>query len=236
MAARPLAQRLLKPELMDQAKISSDEHAHALSGLGRLNAVSLIGGQLWQEIVALTGVQRGGRLRILDVACGGGDVALGLWKLATRRGVQLDVLGIDINPTACIHASRRCHRAGKAISFSCVDVIRDTLPSGFDVVLSSLFLHHLQWDQAINVLSKMGAAGTFLIVSDLRRSVVGYTVAHVACRVMTRSRIVHYDGPQSVANAFTLPEMRELCKTAGLSGVRVRHTWPWRLMLTRSAE
>jgi 2-polyprenyl-3-methyl-5-hydroxy-6-metoxy-1,4-benzoquinol methylase len=224
------------PELMDQSEISLEEYVHALGGLGRLNKVSLISVQIWQEIAALTGVRRGGRVRILDVASGGGDVAYGLWKLATRRGVQLDVLGIDINPTACIQASRRCLRAGKAISFSCVDVIREPLPSGFDVIMSSLFLHHLHWNQAIHLLSKMGAAGKFLIVSDLRRSVVGYAVAQAACRLLTRSRIVHYDGPQSVSNAFTLPEMRELCQAAGLSGVKVRRAWPWRLMLTRTAE
>jgi 2-polyprenyl-3-methyl-5-hydroxy-6-metoxy-1,4-benzoquinol methylase len=120
-----------------------------------------------------------------------------------------------------------------SIIFQCTDAVRSPLPSGFDVVMSSLFLHHLSRQDAVTLLAKMGEAGRLLVVSDLRRSNIGYAVAHAACRMVTRSPIVRYDGPQSVANAFSVSEAAALCDEAGLSGAIVRRAWPWRLMITR---
>jgi 2-polyprenyl-3-methyl-5-hydroxy-6-metoxy-1,4-benzoquinol methylase len=178
-----------------------------------------------------TGVQSGDRLRVLDVASGGGDIALGLWQAAKQHEVELRILGLDISATACTHATERCRPAGRSIVFQQSDVTSDSLPNGFDVVTCSLFLHHLEFAQAAHVLRKMAAAGRVLIVSDLRRSAVGYALAQAACRVLTRSPIVRFDGPQSVANAFSLSEMRQLCEAAGLANATIRRAWPCRLMV-----
>jgi 2-polyprenyl-3-methyl-5-hydroxy-6-metoxy-1,4-benzoquinol methylase len=231
-----MVQRHLRKELMDHPGLDLTEHMHALNGLRRLNILSAASRRLWREIVAQTGVQPGERLRILDVASGGGDIALGLWTLARRQSVELQILGLDISPTACDQASQRCRLAGTSIIFQRTDVTSTALPKGFDVVTSSLFLHHLSREQAVTLLSEMDDAGKLLIVSDLRRSVAGYAVAHAACRVFTRSRIVHHDGPQSVANAFTYSELVDLCREAGLSGALIRRVWPWRLMLVRQGR
>jgi hypothetical protein len=83
-------------------------------------------------------------------------------------------------------------------------VTRGFTHRGFDVVTCSLFLHHLTSDQATNLLMRMAAAGRLLLANDLRRCVSGYLMAQLACRCLTRSPIVRYDGPQSVANAFTI--------------------------------
>lgn len=229
MALQSLMQRRFRSEQMDDPALDPAEHELALGGLRRLNLISGANRQLWRVIAAQTAVQPGQRLQILDVASGGGDIALGVWMLAQRHGVELRILGLDVSPSACARASRRCAPAGDSITFGCTDVTRTALPEGFDVVTSSLFLHHLARDEAVTLLSKMGHAGRLLIVSDLRRSAAGYAVAHLACRLVTRSRVVRNDGPQSVANAFTLSEMRDLCREAGLSGAMVRRTWPWRL-------
>ena len=228
-----LAERNFQSELMDQPEISPTEHVRALKGLRRLNLVSGVSRQLWHQIALCGGVCPSRRLRVLDVACGGGDIALGLWKRAQREGVELEILGLDRSSTACEQASQRCRAAGASIKLECSDAVRSPLPSGFDVVMSSLFLHHLSRTDAVMLLAKMGDTGRLLVVSDLRRSAIGYVVAHAACRMATRSPIVHYDGPQSVANAFSISEGAKLCNEAGLSGAIVRRAWPWRLMITR---
>ena len=61
-----------------------------------------------------------------------------------------------------------------------------------------------------------------------------YAVAHVACRTFTRSKVVRFDGPQSVANAYTVEEVRELCRLAGLIGALVRRSWPWRMTIVHN--
>jgi len=228
-----LVQRHFRPELMDQIETPRAEHERALHGLRRLNFASGVAGQLWRQITSHCGVTSGRRLRVLDVACGGGDVAANIWKRAQRQGIAVDIVGIDRSPTACEQASKLGRAAGASMKVICTDAVQSPLPSGFDVVMSSLFLHHLSRPDAVMLLAKMGDAGRLLVVSDLRRSAIGYVVAHAACRLVTRSPVVHYDGPQSVANAFSISEVSELCDEAGLSTAIVRRAWPWRLMITR---
>jgi 2-polyprenyl-3-methyl-5-hydroxy-6-metoxy-1,4-benzoquinol methylase len=233
MTLPSLVQRDFRPELMDQIETPRGEHVRALQGLRRLNIASGVTGQLWRQIATYRGVPPGGRLRVLDVACGGGDVSFGLWKRAQRRSIEMEFVGLDCSSTACEQASQRCRIAGASMTFERTDAVRSPLPGGFDVVMSSLFLHHLSRRDAVTLLAKMSAAGRLLVVSDLRRCGIGYAVAHVACRMVTRSPIVHYDGPQSVANAFSVSEAAALCDEAGLPDAIVRRAWPWRLMITR---
>jgi 2-polyprenyl-3-methyl-5-hydroxy-6-metoxy-1,4-benzoquinol methylase len=236
MAILSLAERRLRPELMDQPGLAIAEHARALNGLRRLNVASAASRQLWNAIARHASAQPGQRLRLLDIASGGGDVAFALWKLAKRGGIELQILGLDVSSTACAQAAERCRPTGTAIIFQCADVTTDALPRGFDVVTSSLFLHHMSWKQAISVLRKMRDTARLLVISDLRRSAFGYALAHAACRVLTRSPIVRYDGPQSVASAFTLSEMRELCREAEMPDAIVRRAWPSRLMVIHSSD
>ncbi|WP_428304980.1 methyltransferase domain-containing protein [Lacipirellula sp.] len=231
-----LSQREFQPELMDQFDIPKAEHVRALQGLRRLNTASGVSRQLWRQIAMNRGVLLGGRLRVLDVACGGGDVAMSIWKLARRHSVTLDMVGLDRSPTACEQASQRCRVGGASMELVCTDAVQSPLPGGFDVVMSSLFLHHLSRPDAVALLAKMRDAGRLLVVSDLRRSAVGYLVAHAACRLVTRSPIVRYDGPQSVANAFSITEVADLWDEAGLSGAIVRRAWPWRLTITHHED
>jgi thiazole synthase ThiGH ThiG subunit len=71
-------------------------------------------------------------------------------------------------------------------------------------------------------------------VNDLVRGPVGYLLAWSACRVLSRSAVVHHDGPVSVAGAFTLAEAGRLADNAGLSGVRLTRHWPQRFLLSWS--
>ena len=228
-----LAERQCRPERMDQPDLDVALHHQALSGLARLNRASGICRQLWKPVKKYARDRGASTLRVLDIASGGGDISLGLWKLAQKNGIELRILGLDASITACQYASGLCRVAGDSIAFRRADVTRDELPSGFDVVLCTLFLHHLSSAQARELLTRMGAAGHLLVVSDLRRCVAGYALAQIASHLLTRSPIVGADGPDSVANAFSLAEMRELCISAGLQDARVRTAWPYRLMVTR---
>jgi hypothetical protein len=76
------------------------------------------------------------------------------------------------------------------------------------------------------------AARRLVVVNDLRRSCWGYAAAQFVCHVITRSNVVRYDGPQSVAAAFRLDEIRCIAERAGLHGMQLRKVWPFRFQLT----
>jgi 2-polyprenyl-3-methyl-5-hydroxy-6-metoxy-1,4-benzoquinol methylase len=228
-----LSHRHLRPEVMDQSGLDTIKHRSALAGLRRLNFASGVCHQLFRELSRYSRFRGVANLRVLDIASGGGDVPFGLWKLAKRRGLDLRILGLDVSAAACEFATEQCRPAGCSILFEQCDATCDVIPSGFDVVTCSLFLHHLTCEQAANLLMKMAAAGRLLLANDLRRCAAGYLLAHLACRFLTRSPIVRYDGPQSVANAFTATEMRELCVAAGLADATVQKIWPCRMLVRR---
>ena len=97
---------------------------------------------------------------------------------------------------------------------------------------SSLFLHHLDRPRAIELLCRLQrVTRRLLLVHDLRRTPMGLAVAWLVPRLITRSPVVHVDGPRSVRAAFTIPEVAQLAADAGLRRARVERCWPWRYLL-----
>jgi 2-polyprenyl-3-methyl-5-hydroxy-6-metoxy-1,4-benzoquinol methylase len=217
---------------MDQPGLSPAEHERALTGLAQLNRLSGSSRILWPPLVALARARQGDVLRVLDVACGGGDVMLALARRARREGCRIEFTGCDISEVAVSVARKAARAAGEPIELCQADVLSTELPTGFDAIICSLFLHHLDNSQAETLLRRMGlAAGRLVLVNDLVRSRRGYWLAFLASRLLTRSAIVQGDGPLSVQRAFTVAEALVLATRAGLAGATVSSRWPMRLLL-----
>ena len=228
-----LQQRVIEPEVMDDPGLDESSHVHALRGLARLNFVSHTIRLLWSSVVALARRNGSQPLRVLDVATGAGDTPLRLWHLARRKRVPLEITGVDISPRAVQYAQTRAEESGAQVQFQVLDALAEELPRGFDVVTSSLFLHHLQRQEATQLLQKMSAAtGQLMVVQDLRRTAFGLTLAYLAARLFTRSNVVHTDATQSVRAAFTIAEVEQLARDAGLDGAQVVTRWPSRFILS----
>ena len=71
-----LMRRSLGRELMDDPDLEEDCHLSALRGLRRINKVSLTTRQLLRKLLEWS--EPDSRIRILDLACGGGDVLVSL--------------------------------------------------------------------------------------------------------------------------------------------------------------
>src|SRR5207253_4164581 len=97
---------------------------------------------------------------------------------------------------------------------------------------ASLFLHHLDERQAIELLRAMAcSARRLVLINDLVRSRTGYILAYLGTRLLSASDVVHTDGLRSVEAAFTLEELRALARRAALDRVRVTRHWPCRVLL-----
>lgn len=225
--------RRVRPELMDQPDLDVREHHHALQALGRANAVSFNAETIWPAIRDVAAAIAGRPVRILDVACGGGQVAVSIARRAAAAGIQADVIGCDVSPVAIDYARRLARQAGAArVEFVQSDVLKDPLPEGVDAVFCSLFLHHLDDEAAGMLLRRLKAcAGRVAVVSDLRRTSLGYLFAWVGCRLLSRSRVFHVDGTRSVEAAFTTGEALALARRAGWSGATMTQRWPQRWVL-----
>ncbi|MGL4552637.1 MAG: methyltransferase domain-containing protein [Gemmataceae bacterium] len=206
---------------MDQPGLDPAEHGRALDALARVNLLSLTASTLAATLARFQHDAGLSTLRVLDVACGGGDIVRAL----ARPGWS--VAGCDISPTAVAHA------ASRGGEFFVHDALGAALPAGYDAVVCSLFLHHLGEEQVVALLRRFAASGArFVAVSDLDRCRAGLWSAYLITRLITRSPVVHYDGPVSVRAAFTPAEARCLAVRAGLRGARVERSWPFRWLLT----
>ncbi|MEW6253278.1 MAG: methyltransferase domain-containing protein [Planctomycetota bacterium] len=235
--------RRREPELMDQPGLNEQEHRAALRGLARANLVSRTAAQLWRPIRALAREAAAGskpgvrnpaapKLSVLDIATGAGDVPVRLGRMARRAGIALELHACDCSRRAIAAGCQAAARAGVAVEFFPLDVLRELLPGRYDVVISSLFLHHLDGADAVRLLRKMAdAADRLVLVSDLQRGAYGLLTAWLGTRMLTRSRVVQIDGERSVRAAFTLSEARALAAQAGLAGATLRRSWPARFLL-----
>jgi len=217
---------------MDDPALAEEDHRAALSGLARINKISGSGRILWPVLKQIVR-QLNRPVRVLDVACGGGDVTRFLAGRAMHSELPISITGADLSETALEFAQQKTFAAGlENLEFRQLNALDDEYPDDYDIIYSSLFLHHLTEDEARVFLQKQAeAARCAVLVNDLRRSTWVFMMAKVGCRLLTRSPVVHFDGPQSVKAAFRLEEIRELAEQSGLRNSRISTHWPQRFLL-----
>ncbi len=76
-------------EVMDDPGLDAARHRHALRGLRTVNRFSNSAGLIWSQIDRYA--RAAGTVSLLDIASGGGDVAIGVWQRAKRAGMKIRV-------------------------------------------------------------------------------------------------------------------------------------------------
>lgn len=229
----PFTARSTDTEWMDTEAVEAADYAACLADLATVNTVTLA--RLPTLGFMAQAVRRaGGRpLRVLDVACGEGDMLRRLHRWGQRTGNELVLAGLDLSAQG-IAAARAATPAGTGIGYRVGDVF--TAPLGeIDVVLSSLFTHHLGEADVVRFLRLMedtAAVGWF--VNDLHRSPVAYYGFQAMSTVAGWHRFVRHDGPVSVARSFRRADWVAILRRAGLEDVaRVRWHVPFRWCVGR---
>jgi len=227
-----LVERNPIPELMDDPALDPAEHAQALRGLARINAWSRSDAFLWPVLEEVSRRKGGNPIKVLDVATGAGDVPIALWGRAVAVRLPIELFGCDVSPTAVQHATNAAAAANARIRFFEHDVLRDPLPERYDLIVCSLFLHHLSEEEAVTLLARMRDAADAVAINDLSRSKLNYILVWIAARLLSRSPVVHFDGPASVQSAFTPAEAKALAERAGMANATVHRRFPCRFLMT----
>ena len=223
-----------QPEVMDQPGLDPKEHAKALMGLRRINAISRCSAGLFRPIEALAITQPAKPLRVLELACGGGDTAIDLALMAKRKGLALDIHACDLNPEAVAIAQTNAVRRQAALTVFTADALaKPTDHNSFDVVYCTLFAHHLDELDVVRLLEVMALRSRKLVlVDDLIRSRLGFALAWIGTRLLSRSWVVHTYGPLSVRAALQPDEMKSIAMQAGLNDAQIKRSWPERYLLS----
>jgi 2-polyprenyl-3-methyl-5-hydroxy-6-metoxy-1,4-benzoquinol methylase len=217
-----LIRRHRQPEIMDAPDLPPARFVETLKGLGRVNMVTRSSRLMWVDLKATARRYPDRPIRVLDVACGGGDVVIALWRAAQRARLRVEFAGCDLSATAVSYAKEAAVKAGAPIAFFQHHVTKDALPEGYDLIMSTLFLHHLE---------AAAKTGDRVVIQDLVRSRLSYWFARLGTGVLLLNEICRVDGRTSVEGAFTPAEARRLAEKAGLDGAEIVPRLPFRYLI-----
>ncbi|HYL75688.1 MAG TPA: methyltransferase domain-containing protein [Bryobacteraceae bacterium] len=98
----------------------------------------------------------------------------------------------------------------------------------FDLVFSSLFLHHFSNEEIVKLLASFATVARRAVLAiDLERGPLAYYFMPSTRWLMRWREITVHDGQISVQAAFKREELLELAREAGLARARVTQHRPW---------
>jgi SAM-dependent methyltransferase len=240
MGTVDFTRRSTADELMDTEQVGFEEFRACLVDLAQINRLTLAYRPTFaflDRLVArgLRGLSKDRPLEVVDVGSGYGDMLRKVDAWAAARGVSVSLTGVDLNPWSRRSAAEATP-PGRPITWVTADAFAYEPPGGIDVVLSSLFTHHLPDPLVARFLAWMeekARLGWF--VNDLHRHPLPYHVFRGWSRLARWHRFVQHDGPVSIARAFTAADWRRLIADAGVDSTAVEVRWwiPFRLSVGR---
>jgi 2-polyprenyl-3-methyl-5-hydroxy-6-metoxy-1,4-benzoquinol methylase len=222
-----LRARSTAEEWMDDAAATEAAFGAALADLARINRMSLAYPPVlrWlDQLVARTGATR---LSVLDVGAGGGDMLREIAAWGAQRGVALELAGLDRSPWAGRHAAA----AGTPGRWITADLFALDPAERFDVVLCSLFTHHLRDPDLVRFLRWIEArAVRGWLISDLHRHWLPFGFVWGLVRLLRMDPMVVHDSTISIARAFTRADWQRLLAEAGVPA-EIRWALPFRWLV-----
>jgi len=174
-------------------------------------------------------------IHIVDVGSGGGDLLRRIAGWARRRGIAVQLTGIDLNPYAAWAAVESTPKE-LGISWVTGDALVYWPDKPIDIVVSSLMAHHLEDEEIVALLRWMEAtAQVGWFINDLERSARASRMFGWVAQVAGWHRFVRHDGPVSFRRAFQKEDWVRLLAAAGVprEAVTVEHWRPGRLCVGR---
>ena len=233
-----LSRRSTLTELMDSDATDFVTFRACLIDLAKVNRLTLAYRptmRFFAELAARGRLPRGRAITIVDVGSGYGDMLRKIDRWAARHGWRVDLTGVDLNPWSARTAAEATP-ADRPIRYVTANVFDFRPPGRIDIVISSLFTHHLDDAALIRFVAWMednAAIGWF--VNDLHRHPIPYHVFRVVSRALRYHHFVQHDGPISIARAFDAYDWRFVLAAAGLApgAAQVKWRFPFRLCVAR---
>jgi 2-polyprenyl-3-methyl-5-hydroxy-6-metoxy-1,4-benzoquinol methylase len=194
-------------ELMDDPDCDPRRLERTLRRFTLINHLVAGWGGVYADHVRPALVAGGGRGRLLDVGCGGGDVLRALVRRARADG--FDVTGHGIDPDERALAVARGAASPDGVSYRAAysaDLVREG--DRFDVVVSNHVVHHLDADQLAALLSDSEAlASRVALHSDIARSRAAYGLYAVGITPFAPGSLLRTDGLRSIRRSYTAHEL-----------------------------
>lgn len=228
--------RIYEEELLDAGEGTDEDVAKSLSDLRRINR--FLGGRkvILRAISSYLDDTDSHRVSLLDVGTGSADLPMAIAKECRQQGISPFIAAVDVSERN-LRVSRERLGVSPDVHLVRADSLRlPFAPRSFDIVTASLFLHHFRDEDVVRLLADFGRiARRAVIINDLIRNLVPYYFTRIAGPVLAASFLTRNDGPVSVLRGFTIAEMNDLARRAGLTVRELKRLFPYRLSLIAGA-
>ncbi len=232
------AERSQQTELMDGENISYAEFAQCLKELTWINRLTLAYRPTlnWLKYDVPWHRHQSAPIAILDVGSGSGDMLRRIARWTQRNNQSAVFTGVDLNP----HARKLAMTIKSpvlSLRFVTANVFSFPIDRLYDVIISSLFTHHLTNDEIIHFIRWMNDhAKIGWFINDLHRHCLPYLFIKSAVRLFSRNRLIRHDAPVSVARSFTRQDWLKITQQAGLKPEKLYIRWhfPFRYSVSYS--
>ena len=229
-----LTTRAQAEELMDADDLAPETYAAVVADLAKVNVVTMAARPTLRFLARACAGRT--RLRLLDVGFGDGDMLRTIERWAAKRGLETELVGVDLNPRS--EQAARLHTApGSKIRYVTGDYADFAgvpgEPPRWDAIVSSLVAHHMTHTQLVAFLRFMEAQSRCWLVNDLHRHGFAHRGYPILASLARWHPIVRHDGTLSIARSYRPGEWPPILAEAGIDGARVYRAFPFRLCVER---
>ncbi|PQV49526.1 hypothetical protein CLV33_103160 [Jejuia pallidilutea] len=212
-------------EIMDDFSMKGTLLRDTLDKLGSIN--KWLGG----NTITLNGIKqllhnqpKAKTYTIVDLGCGHGDILRLVAEYGRKHQFSFNLVGIDANQDAIDYANELSVNYPE-ITFQNIDIFSEAfLNLEFDIVLSTLFLHHFKDGEIVNLLQHLSyEAKLGIVINDLHRSKLAYGLFKLLGLLISNHMIVQ-DGLTSILRAFKREDLEKLSETLNLTS---KIYWKW---------
>jgi SAM-dependent methyltransferase len=215
---------------MDADDVPAETYAAVVGDLAKVNVVTLAARPtlafLERAVAGRT------RFRLLDVGFGDGDLLRRIARWAHKRGLDAELVGVDLNPRS--EPAARAHTPAELpITFHTGDYA-EFADRSWSVIVSSLVAHHMHHDQLVAFLRFMEAqAEAGWLINDLHRHRFAHLGFPLLATIARWHPMVRHDGTLSIARSYRPHEWPPILAEAGIDAARVFRAFPFRLCVER---
>ncbi len=218
-----------RTEIMDDLEMEGDLLSRSLAKLDWIN--KWLGG----NSVTLNGLDellvnhpKEKVLKIVDIGSGSGDMLRLVIDKLRKQGRIVEILGMDANDFTVNYAQTESSDY-KEIKYQTEYVSAATFENlEYDILLGTLFLHHLKDDDIIEVI-KIGfqKAKLGVIINDLNRSQIAYFLFNLLT-LFIPNPMIRQDGLTSILRGFKKEDLIKYSVALGVKKYTIKWKWAFR--------
>lgn len=224
-----LNQRSLKEEIMDDFFCQGEVVDQTLHEIHQINAY--LGGDhlSLQALKKLVERHPKKKYSIVDLGCGSGDTLKLFAKWGARHHKDFNLIGVDANEYITDYAKKNCKKYAN-IKFLTENIMNDNFrKERYDIAHASLFLHHLQEEEIVELFKQLlDQVEIGIVINDLHRHWISYLFTKHFITRWSKSEMVKYDSVLSVERSFIRSELEKYLKMADIQNYTLNWRWAYR--------